>query len=436
MTMGKTIGSLKNSLFQQIVSSFGLRAIYMGCTFITSLILARFLGVTEFGIYTYTVSWSYLLGVFATVGLDNLLVREVAVYKSNLSWGLLRGLLRWSNFVSLGVSLTIAFVAMAIAFATGMTADLPLFTAFGMAMAALPFAALRNLRRGAMRGLGRVTLGLVPEMLIAPVAILVTILFAFALSRHFLSAPWCVGIYTIVTAVTSLVSIKLLNKFLPTPVSLIAPQHRSQKWLSSALPFMLIEGIYIINARVDVLMLGSLQSLADAGVYVPVNRGAQLINFVLMAISSALAPKIASLYAEGKLQQLETIVVKTARFALLPTLSITTILIGISSWYLNLFGAEFAAGQTALIILCLGQLLFTVTGLGGLLLNMTGHEKYTAITGGGSAVLNTCLNYLFISRWGVEGAAIATSISLLVMNFSNIILVRKKLKIKSTAIGL
>lgn len=434
--MINNIGKSGNRLLQQILSSFGLRVTYMGCTFLTSLILARFLGITEFGIYTYTLSWSYLLGVFSTVGLDNLLVREVAVYKSNLDWGLLRGILRWSNWLSVGFSVLIAGVAIAIAMVTGMSDDISLFTTFCLAMATLPFAALRNLRRGAMRGLERVTLGLIPEMLIAPVAILITILFAFAVARHSLTAWWCVGIYTVVTAVTSILSIKLLNKSLPSAVAIIAPQYDSRRWLASALPFMLIEGIYIINAKVDILMLGNLQGVGDAAIYVPVNRGAQLINFVLMAISSALAPKIASLYAQGKLQQLQTIVVKHAKFVLLPTLFITAVLIGISSWYLGLFGAEFVAGKKALIILCLGQLLFTITGLGGLLLNMTGNEKYTAFTGTMSAVLNTCLNYLLISRWGVEGAAIATSISLLIMNASNIILVRHKLKIKCTALGL
>ena len=434
--VNKTLGNFKSRLVQQIASSFGLRVIYMSCTFLTSLILARFLGATEFGIYTYTVSWSYLLGVFSTVGLDNLLVREVAVYRSNASWGLLRGILRWANFISLCFSLIIAILGIAIAFATGMAQDPPLFKAFCLGMAALPFIALRNLRRGAMRGLQRITLGLMPEMLIAPVAILLSILFAFAISSSPLPAPWCVAIYTLVTAATLLISVNLLNKSLPPAVSLVAPEFKGKHWLSSALPFMLIEGIYIINARVDVLMLGSLQSIADAGIYVPVNRGAQLINFVLMAISSALAPKIASLYAEGKLFKLQTIVVTTARLALLPTLLITITLIAISSWYLNLFGTEFVQGQTALIILCIGQLIFTITGLGGLLLNMTGHEKYTAITGGGSAVLNTFLNYIFISRWGVVGAAIATSVSLLLMNICNIILVRRRLDIKSTAIGL
>ena len=434
--INKAIARLKSRLLQQILSSFGLRVIYMGCTFLTSLVLARFLGATEFGIYTYTVSWSYLLGVFGTVGMDNLLVREVAVYKSNTNWGLLRGILRWANILSLSFAIVVALTAIAIAWATGMAQDRALFSAFCLAMAALPFMALRNLRRGAMRGLQRVTLGLIPEMAIAPVAILTIVVFAFALSRDSVSAVWCVGLYTIVTVATTALSIKLLKNALPPATLLIAPQYRAGQWLASAIPFMLIEGIYIINARVDILMLGSLQSIADAGIYVPVNRGAQLINFVLMAVSSALAPKIADLFAAEKLPQLERLIIKTAKYALFPTCLITVVLVGISSWYLSLFGAEFVAGQSALIILCCGQLIFTITGLGGLILNMTGNEKYTAVTGAGSAALNTILNYFLISQWGVVGAAIATSVSLLLMNLSNIILVRLKLGIKSTAVGI
>ncbi|MEO1670375.1 MAG: flippase [Cyanobacteria bacterium J06631_2] len=426
----------KSRFVQQIMGSFGLRVTYTGCIFLTSIILARFLGATEFGIYSYTFAWSYLLGVFSTVGLDSLLVREVAVYKTSGNWAMLRGILRWANIVSFSCGVAIAICGIAIAWGTGMAQDPPLFTAFCLGMAALPFVALRNLRRGAMRGLQEVTLGLVPEMLIAPVVILLSILFAFALWRNSLAASWCIAIYTLVTVATMLISVTLLRKSLPPGVFLIAPQYQIKSWLASALPLMLIESIYVINVRADVLMLGSLRSIADAGIYVPVNRGAQLINFVLVAVSSALAPQIASLYAEGKLDRLQAIVIKTAKAALLPTLVITALLIAISPWYLSLFGTEFIQGKTALIILCLGQLIFTITGLGGLLLNMTGNEKYTAITGISGAVLNICLNYIFISRWGVVGAAIATSISMLLMNLGNIILVRHKLKIKSTAIGL
>jgi O-antigen/teichoic acid export membrane protein len=429
------LGSWKNRLLQQAAGSFGLRLIYTALTFVTNILLARFLGTEDFGIYNYTVTWSYLLAVFGTIGLDNLLVREVAIYCSQSAWGLLRGILRWADRLSLIFSLSLSAIAIGIGFfVVDMESNSAMFISFVSAIASLPFASLRNLRRGIMRGLDRVTIGFIPEMLIAPLAILISAIAAYWILQERLTAAWLVGLYTVITAITLIISAMLVNRYLPSKIATVNPQFESQKWLHSALPFMFLEGIYVINARVDVLMLGALQNVEAAGIYVPVNRGAQLINFVLMAVCSALAPIIARLYAEGKSKQLEATVIKTARVALIPACLLTALLIIFSDRYLLIFGKEFVRGQTALSILCVGQLIFTATGLAGLLLNMTGKERYTAITGTISAGVNIILNYLLISRWGVSGAAMATSISVVVMNLINIILVRQKLGIASTAL--
>ena len=51
-----------------------------------------------------------------------------------------------------------------------------------------------------------------------------------------------------------------------------------------------------------------------------------------------------------------------------------------------------------------------------MLLNMTGHERDTALVVGMSAVANIALNLLLIPRLGLEGAAIATALGTLAWN--------------------
>lgn len=51
---------------------------------------------------------------------------------------------------------------------------------------------------------------------------------------------------------------------------------------------MFLESIHVLNARADILMLGHLNGLEEAGLYAPVNRGAQLIVFILMAFNGPL----------------------------------------------------------------------------------------------------------------------------------------------------
>ena len=48
---------------------------------------------------------------------------------------------------------------------------------------------------------------------------------------------------------------------------------------------------------------------------------------------------------------------------------------------------------------------------------MTGHQNEAAMGIGVGAGLNIVLNLLFIPKWGIEGAAMATTMSIVVWNF-------------------
>jgi O-antigen/teichoic acid export membrane protein len=109
-------------------------------------------------------------------------------------------------------------------------------------------------------------------------------------------------------------------------------------------------------------------------------------------------------------------------------------LITLRYWVLQISGAEFIQGQTALIILSIGYLVNALTGSVGILLYMTRHiEAYLATTAF-AALLNVCLNWLLIPKWGVNGAATATTISMIASSVICAVWVRQKLGIKSTVI--
>ena len=191
----------------------------------------------------------------------------------------------------------------------------------------------------------------------------------------------------------------------------------------------------MIKSRTDILMLGAFKGAEAVGIYFAVSRGAQLINFIPNAANTVLEPNIASLYAEGKIEQIQRIMIKSSRTVFFTSLPIISSLVIFGYWYLSLFGSEFTQGNYALIILCVGQIVNLSTGSVGLLLNMTGNERYTSISRVSSTVLNVVLNALLIPRWGLEGAAIATAGSSILLNLENTIWVRKKLGIHCTAFG-
>jgi O-antigen/teichoic acid export membrane protein len=182
-------------------------------------------------------------------------------------------------------------------------------------------------------------------------------------------------------------------------------------------------------------MLGILQGSQAVAVYVVVSNLSQLIVFSQIAINNVLAPNIASLYAVGNIKKLQNLVTQCTRLVSATSFVTTVILILSREWLLQLFGNEFIQGANALIILAIAQLVNASTGPVGLLLNMTGHERYTAMTASVGAITNTFLNLLLIPKLGVNGAAIATGISIIFINILNCVWVGKKISIASTALG-
>ena len=419
----------ESRLFKSILSTFSLRLTYTGLAFIINVVLARLLGVDEFGMYAYAFTWVSLLGLITTVGLENLMVRQVALYKSQESWGLLRGLLRRADHIVLGISSGVALLAIAISWKNS---SVTLFLVFCVAMIGLPPAALRNLRRGAMDGLSMVALGCLPENVIAPILfIFITGIAAIGLGSK-LTAMSVIGIYSLITLVTFVISSIILHQNLPKFDIDILPKYQTKSWIKSAIPFLFLGSLYAISTRIDILMLGAIKGLDIAGIYVPVNRGAQLLTFIPAAIGRVIAPKIAQAYAAGEIKKLKVLLAKSSKGILIVSFPVVVVFVSLSPWYLSIFGQEFLAGRSALIILCIGQLLNAFAGLPNILLNMTGYEFYTASVASVGIVVNIVLNALLVPRWGVEGAATATAVSLVLISATNLVIANKKLKLHSS----
>ena len=107
------------------------------------------------------------------------------------------------------------------------------------------------------------------------------------------------------------------------------------------------------------------------------------------------------------------------------------IILVFSKQILHFFGAEFIEGSTALIILAIGQLFNSFCGPVGNLLNMTGNHKEFRNVIFISLLINIVLNFVLIKDFGINGAATATTISLIAWNLLGVIIVKKKLHIYS-----
>jgi O-antigen/teichoic acid export membrane protein len=394
------------------------------------------LGAAMFGSYSYALAWIMLLGAPTVLGLDQLLVREVAADVVASKWALLRGLVRTANRTVLLVSLGMAAVAALVAWILRERASPELVRTFWVGLLLVPLISLTRLRQATLQGLHRVVLGSIPERLILPVLLLVSLV-AIDLSHLRLAASTAMALNVAATSIAFGVGTWLLRRNLPLAIRDVEPEYQRARWARSAWPILLFSGAGIVFAQADILILGSLKGPGVVGLYGVADKSAELLSFVLVAQNAAFASTAASLYAAPDLAELQRLTTRIVRLTVLMTLPLAILFIGFGGWFLSRFyGAAFLPARGPLAILGVGQMINVATGLNGMLLIMTGNERALLKAVAASAVANIGLNLVLVPRWGMSGAAIANTSSILLLNVIATISLHRKTAIHSTVLGI
>jgi len=433
MLRRKWFGKQLQSFARKFSLALGMRVSAALLGFAGSIVLARMLGVEGFGVYTFAFAWTRFLQIPATFGTDNLLVKEISIYLSRSHWGLMRGLISWSNCMVLLSSAVSALIAVGAGVALGsFQGDPEKLWTFILAMMLLPILSVRNLFIKNMQGLGKGVLGLLPELILTPILTILLTISAYLLLGKSLNPVWAMGARILATTVTLYVAARVFNSNLPIAVKEAAPEYMIKTWVCSAVPLALIGSMFIINSQADLIMLGAMQGTDAVGLYFPAVRGAQLISFLTVSGNLILAPVIASHYASGDKVRLKQIIFKNTWAVFVAALVATVLFIALGRQYLSFYGVEFTSSYGALLVLCCGQMFNAATCSVAYLLIMTNHEKQAFVNDSLGAATNIILNACLIPYWSIEGAAAASTISSVVVNIMNAHTAWTKLGINGT----
>ncbi len=431
------ISSFKKSKTQQNAAGvFVLKLVSTLFTFIAAILIARFVGSEGYGAYNFAVSWIAILSLVGLFGMHKLVVREYSRYQTDKAYGLQRGILRRADQIIILLSIILIFFIWGISgwftelFAEG---DSRLLTnSLLVALPLLPVLALLRVRQATLEANRQAFIGNIPEMLLTPITLVVLVLAGWFLLEEQFTAYWALGA-KIGSGVVALIAVSWMrNRRLPDAIKESKPEYETGKWLKSAAPLLLISGLYVVNANTDIIMLGFLGGAESTGFYSAASKGAILITFIMLAVNKTLSPNFASLYKEGEIGKLQSLVTHSVRVVSLVAVLLMIFLIAIGYWYLSIFGPEFVVAHLTLAILCFGKVFSGMMGSVGHLLIMTSQEKVAAWNVAFAVVLNIVLNYLLIPVWGIEGAAVASASSYIVVNVLQAIAVYKLVGVNPT----
>jgi O-antigen/teichoic acid export membrane protein len=429
--------TLRANLTRSAVGSLFIKVSYILLSFAVGVALARLLGAKGYGVYTYVFTLLSLLSIPVQLGLPNLVVRETAGALAKGKFGIVRGVWHWAGRVTAVNTVILVLAAGVVALILGGRFSGEQMSTFAWGLLLVPLLALGNIRGAALRGLHKVIYGQIPEFVLRPGFFLVILGMAFLFSSGKFSPTTAMVLHVLAAALSFIIGAWLLLRETPMEVRYASPDCESRRWRASMLPLALTANMQFMYKNTDILMLGIFTTAAEVGIYRVAVQVSLLVSFGLQAINTTVAPQFAKLYALGDKVQLQKVVTDSASASMALALPQVAVILLFGEPLLNyIFGTEFAVAYTPLTILALGQIVNSAMGPVGFLLNMTGYERETARWVVVSAVGNIVLNLILISLLGINGAAIATTITVTVRNVLLWRTVSHRLGINSMAFNL
>ncbi len=392
--------------------ALSVRVMSAGLAYLSQVFLARMLGTFDYGIFAYVWVWVIILGHVSSMGFNQSVVRFIPVYLDRGQHGLLRGILNSSRIISFLGSIVIASSAAFLVyyFQDYMTNYYVL--PFIIAMICLPLFALQDVQEGTAISFGWVNAGLVPTYLVRPTLMIsfLAVAVAMELPVTALTALWAMIAATFVSGVGQMLFLnRRINKIVPKQVK---KDYNVKFWLTASFPLVLVNIFYNLQMYIDLTVLNFYVKPDQIAIYFAAAKTVGLTSFIHFAVGAAVGKNFSSYHEGGKHERMKEFVQQTTRWTFWPAVGAAIFIISIGYPLLWLFGSEFTSGYPIMFILAVGILVHALAGQAEYLLNMLGYQYYVASVYLGTLFANLLLNIALVPIWGLEGAALSTSITL------------------------
>lgn len=412
-----------NVLINTIKSLF-IKLVGISSGFLVSIYIGRNLGSEGLGIINFANKLLIILIVISMFGFQNVIIKFISIAKGTSNNKKISTTLKTSLLFNglLSILITVIAIITLNTFFYSWSVSEGLFFPLLIVFISLVPQTISRIYSAALNGYGKVwqsnlvnnnltvflvLFGLLIYFLfnveLNPVSVLILYLISRLLESLIIFVIWK-GVF----------KINIKGEFKPSPMFKIA------------MPLLLVTGTSVISNNIDIVMLGSLGTLSDVGIYSVAVLLSMFISLFLQASNIAIAPKLADLFFQKKINEIQFMVKNVTTGLTLIAILTMLFFILFGKQLLSLWGAGFHDAYLILVILAAGQVVNISTGCSGYLLVMCGFEKIHGYISLFGILLNITLNLFLISKYGALGAGMATSITVIIENMNKVYWVKKK----------
>lgn len=404
------------------VIAFIMRTAGAILAFIFNLIVAKKIGAEGAGLFFLVFTISTIMSIIGRFGLDNIVIRLMAINLVVNNWAAIKGVYIKSFFVVLVLTV---FITVSVFCLSPLLGDY-VFKQDGfekamqyMSLCIVP-SSLLILNSEMYKALKMVDKSFFFNGILVPLLTLIIIVFILD-KCEVNEVIWSYNISVIISLLCSLII-----------------------WERKVISFHSVKGCYEIRSLLmdgshllimnifsllirwsPIIFLGIWCSDSDIGLYGMASKTVMVLSIFSVSINSIIIPKFASLYKEKKIKEIERVARNSSRLLVIASSPLLILFIFFSTFVMSIYGEEFKAANIFLVLLTFGEMINAYTGPVGELLMMTGNEKKVKEIVIKISILSLVLNALMIYAYGVIGAAITTSISLGVLNIYYVYTIKK-----------
>jgi len=389
-----------------------------GMHILGQLVVARFLGPASFGLYG--TGWTVVTmgGVFATLGLDQAVVRFGSRYRRSDPPGFKATVLECIA-LAVGCGILIGLLAKTVFSKPELSLVFRLFSpAIGL------FAGLRVAAAATVIS-QRMSYAVAAEDFTQPVANLALVAVLSLLGFGLVGA---VSAGTFSFACGFAVAIALVIRLFPQILTDVGHAFLVPQLLRFALPASLA-GIFIMYMSwIDRLMVALYRPVEEIGLYQAASQASLLFAIIQGAITAIAMPMIADLHDQNERQTLARVFRVSTKWSLYVSLPLFAVVWTQSQQLMTvIYGTRYSGAALSLLILSAGQLVNASTGAVGPLLVMTGGHVRWSILCGIMLALEIALSLVLVPTLHGPGAATAGAIALGGLNVLGVIEARRRL---------
>ncbi len=416
----------------------GLMVFVLG-TFVANILVSRAFGggaagATALGVVTLGTQFAFIAAAGTRFGMDMASVRRVAIEVGAGHGGRSRGIVVRAVGIAALLSAVVAIATFVVAEPlANKLSDVPgAVGALRAGAVALTFVALTYVYLGASRGLKIMRHTLYVQWVGQPVLWIVLMLAGWQISKSYgMTVLAYAGSWILSVVIAWFLWEREARRFRPERVEPRESRELVRYGAPRAPAALLSQALFWVDYFVASAYVsrGDITS-SELGVYSACVRVALVLVLFLTAVSYVFSPFVAELHAKGERERLDTLFKTITRWTVVGTIPLLLLMLITPAAILQIFGGpEFTSGTTALRILLIGQAVNVSVGAAGFVLIMAGRTTWDLLVYASSFLLDLVLALVLVAAFGINGAALSQSITIICSNALRLYLVYRFVQI-------